>query len=245
MKLIIDAGNTTVKIAVFEGDTLLDRSSCIFEDFKSELKKKLFEYSKIEYAIASSVSKINIEQLSEQLNGKGIELLVLSHETRIPFSNFYKTPETLGVDRIALIASAVSQFQNKNCLVIDAGSCVTYDFVNADKEYYGGTIGPGLQMRYKSLKEFTAQLPLLQPKQVDSFVGDSTENAIHSGVSLAMETEILGVIKHFSHKYLQLVVILTGGDADFLSKRLKNGIFVLPNFLIEGLSHILDYNTNK
>jgi len=117
--------------------------------------------------------------------------------------------------------------------------------VNKEKQYFGGTIGPGLQMRYNSLAEFTAQLPLLKPKHIDSFVGNSTENAIHAGVSLAMEAEILGVITHFSNKYSKLVVILTGGDADFLSKRLKNGIFVLPNFLIEGLNHILDYNTNK
>mgnify|MGYP000368126095 CR=1 FL=1 len=243
MKLIIDAGNTTIKVAVFEGDSLLIKQAIWAFDFKNGLKKIIDQYPKVNNVIISSVSNIEISELDGVL--KNVMVTTLSHETKVPFKNLYRTPASLGVDRIALVTSAVCQFPKKNCLVIDVGSCITYDFVNSKKEYYGGAIGPGLQMRYKSLNQFTANLPLLRPKYVDSFEGDSTENAIHAGVSLAIETEILGVIDHFSNKYPKLVVILTGGDADFLSKRLKNGIFVLPNFLIKGLSHILDYNTNK
>jgi len=243
MKLIIDAGNTTVKIAVFEERRLLNKQSFELHVFFDQLEKTFKKYPKIKSAIVSSVSKIDIEKLSKKL--KKVELTLLSYKTKVPFVNLYKTPQTLGVDRIALVAAAVSKFPKRNRLIIDAGSCITYDFVNSEEEYQGGAIGLGLQMRYKSLHQFTANLPYLNPEHVNSFAGNSTENAIHAGVSLTMKMEILGVIDHFSNKYPRLIVILTGGDADFLSKRLKNGIFVLPNFLIEGLSHILDYNTNK
>ncbi len=245
MKLIIDAGNTVVKIAVFEGSSLVLKQNSAYDFFYDDLKKILFQFPKIDKAIASLVSKLNKEQLIRFCSEKKIVLLILSSATKVPFLNLYATPTTLGVDRVALMAAAVSKFELQNCLVIDTGSCITYDFINSKKEYFGGTISPGLQMRYTSLHQFTAQLPLLSPKRVNSFVGNSTENAIHAGVSFALETEISGVIEYFSNKYSDLIVILTGGDAEFLSKRFKNGIFVLPNFLIEGLNHILDYNTNK
>lgn len=245
MKLIIDAGNTVVKIAVFEGSSVVLKKRNTYDFFYEDLEKILFEYPKIKKAIVSSVSNVDKEQLIDFCEEKKIGLMMLSSDTKIPFVNLYKTPVTLGVDRIALMAAAVNKFELQNCLVIDAGSCITYDFINSKKEYYGGTISLGLQMRYTSLHEYTAQLPLLSPKKVNSFVGNTTENAIHAGVCLALETEINGVIQYFSNKYANVVVILTGGDAEFLSIRLKNGIFVLPNFLIEGLNHILDYNTNK
>ncbi len=242
MKLIIDAGNTTVKIAVFKGFRLLEKETLDENQLKIILEKKIKKYASISSVILSSVSKVEKKAFLEVL--KDVEVVELTKDTKVPFHNLYTTPDTLGVDRIALVASAVSKFPQKNCLIIDAGSCVTYDFVNKNKEYRGGAIGVGLQIRYASLHNYTANLPLLSPKHVDSFVGNSTENAIHAGVSLGMEMEIKAVIEDFSHKYPELVVILTGGDAEFLSKRFKNGIFVLPNFLIEGLNHILDYNTN-
>lgn len=245
MKLIIDAGNTVVKLAVFEGVNLICKGSSDYLQLYEKIIKLVSGHPKINSVIASLVAKVDKNQLILFFRDQNIAFVELSHLTSVPFINRYQTPETLGVDRIALMASAVSQYPNKNCLVIDAGSCVTYDFINADREYYGGTISLGLQMRYKSLHQFTAQLPLLRPKHNDSFVGGNTNEAIHAGVCLALITEIEGVIQFFSNKYTNLVVILTGGDADFLSKRLKNSIFVLPNFLIEGLSHILDYNTNK
>ena len=245
MKLIIDGGNTVIKIAVFEGVKCVFKLKSNYSLWYENLKKIITQYPKVEKAISSLVSEVDQKRLELFFEKNNIEYVSLSYETAIPFKNLYQTPSTLGVDRIALMASAVSRFKNKNCLVIDAGSCITYDFINSDSEYYGGTISLGLQMRYKSLNEFTAKLPMLSPEYSNSFVGRTTDEAIHSGVCFALLTEIDGVIKYFSNKYPQMIVILTGGDADFLSKRLKNSIFVLPNFLIEGLNHILDYNTNK
>lgn len=244
MKLIIDAGNTAVKIAVYQGDALVSKVQTAHVDFFSTLKKIIRQYSNLSSVIISSVSNWNEKEVVSFFQKLNVTVVVLTSATKIPFFNLYKTPATLGVDRIALVASAVSQFEGENCLVIDAGSCITYDFVGSDKKYYGGTISLGLQMRYKSLNAYTANLPLLQPKSVSSFVGDSTDNAMHAGAMLGLIAEINGVIEYFSNKTEELVVILTGGDAEFLSKRLKNGIFVRPNFLIEGLNHILDYNTN-
>lgn len=245
MKLIVDGGNTVVKIAVFKGVECVFTLKSDYLSWYENLKKIIEKYPKVYKAISSLVSAVDQERLEFFFNKNNIKYLSLTHKTPIPFKNKYQTPYTLGVDRIALMASAVSQFKNKNCLVIDAGSCITYDFINSENEYHGGTISLGLQMRYKSLHEFTAKLPLLSPQHSNSFIGRTTDEAIHSGVTLALITEIEGVIKYFSNKYPKMIVILTGGDADFLSKRLKNSIFVLPNFLTEGLNHILDYNTNK
>ncbi len=243
MKLIIDAGNTTTKLAVFQGIKMVEKYVVKEKELKNNFKKIIKKFPNINKSILSSVSNLSKEDVSKELNH--ISILKLDHKTKVPFTNLYATPNTLGVDRIALIAGAVSQFPKKDCLVIDVGSCITYDFVNKQKEYFGGAIGLGLKMRYTSLYKNTVNLPLLAPKQVDTFVGNSTENAIHAGVTLGMQMEINAVIEDFSNKYPALVVILTGGNADFLSKRLKNGIFVVSNFLLEGLSHILDYNTNK
>ena len=172
-------------------------------------------------------------------------VLSLDHNTIVPFTNLYTTPTTLGVDRIALVSNAVNKYPKQNALIIDAGTCITYDFVNNKGEYFGGSIAPGLFLRYKSLNDYTANLPLLKPKYPNTFIGDSTENAIHAGVSNGLIAEINGVIEEFSNNYDPLVVILTGGDANFLSKRLKSSIFVDPNFLLHGLNYILEYTIDK
>lgn len=243
MNLIIDAGNTTVKLAVFEGDTITEVYKVDLEGASQEIQKILNKHTFITKVISSSVSNLNENDLKSVL--RGAEYIRLTHKTAIPFFNLYTTPHTLGVDRIALIGGAVSRYPNKNVLVIDAGTCITYDFVNNKAEYFGGSIAPGLQLRYKSLNDYTANLPLLSPQYSEKMIGDSTKNAIHAGVSNGLIAEISGVIEQFSNKYESLVVILTGGDANFLSERLKSGIFVDPNFLLHGLNYMLEYNINK
>jgi type III pantothenate kinase len=166
----------------------------------------------------------------------------LSNESTIPFENSYATPTTLGVDRIALIACAAVKFPEKNVLVVDAGSAVTYDFLNSENHYLGGAIAPGLNMRYKALKEFTANLPLLEKQFPENFIGNSTNKAMHVGVVLGMIDEIDGSISRYKEQYADLIVILTGGDTDFLRDRLKNDIFANSKFLLEGLNYILEQN---
>ena len=166
----------------------------------------------------------------------------LSSSTNLPFTNKYGSPVTLGTDRIALISAATLNFPNRNVLVIDAGSCITYDFINSENEYLGGGISPGLHMRYKALNSFTANLPELEPKLPDNIIGNNTASSIHGGVIYGVLYEIDGFIDVYKSNYDDLTIILTGGDADFLRDSLKNDIFANSNFLFEGLNLILEHN---
>jgi type III pantothenate kinase len=142
---------------------------------------------------------------------------------------------------MVLSAGANLNFPNKNVLVIGAGTCITYDFVNANNEYLGGAISPGIQMRYKSLNNYTSKLPLLKKEIPENFIGNSTQNAIHSGVIDGIIYEIEGFISQYFLKYQDLTIILTGGDADFLAKSLKSTIFANSNFLLESLNLIFTH----
>jgi len=241
MNLVVDVGNTYVKCAIFNFENLLHKSSFTLESFPEEYKKLKSAYPRLEKAIISSVghlSKAQVDRVAEDL-----ELLVLNSDLNFPFINKYQTPKTLGVDRMALVAAAVDQFPNKNVLVIDAGTCITYDFVTQNKHYLGGAISPGIRLRYKALNNLTANLPLLETKLPTKLVGDSTESSIHSGVVNGVIMEINGIMDQYQQEYSDLTVILTGGDTNFLSNQLKNSIFANSNFLFEGLNFILEYNS--
>ncbi|HLV15649.1 MAG TPA: type III pantothenate kinase [Xanthomarina sp.] len=243
MNLIIDIGNTLVKFAVFQQDELVFQTSGEDNLFKNKFENILKKYPKIEKCIISSVGKMDEQALD--FVKKRLKILVLNSETKLSFKNLYGTPKTLGVDRLALVSAASREFPNKNCLVIDLGSCITYDFINKENCYLGGAISPGLRMRYKSLNNFTAKLPLLETKLPENVIGDSTESAIHSGVVFGILNEIDGFIDNYKQKFSDLTVILTGGDAYFLSKQLKNSIFANSNFLLIGLNHILQFNSTE
>jgi len=242
MNLVIDIGNTQVKTAVFNDNLLLEKE--IFIKNKLYISLKIIsEKFKIKQAILSSVDKIGV--LEVQKIKKLFSLIVLNSKTKLPFNNKYKTPQTLGVDRIALIAAAVSQYPNNNTLVFDAGSCITYDFVNEKNDYFGGAISPGITMRYKSLNYYTANLPKLNVIDKIPEKGNSTENAIHLGVMKGVIYEIEGIINQYRAKNQKLTVILTGGDTIFLARNIKSTIFANPNFLLEGLNSILIYNIDE
>ena len=240
MNLVIDVGNTNTKIAVFKDNVIVLKRVVQSFDIQKTIREIGEVYLEVELAIISSVRNTDNKWL--ELVQKKYKVIVLDHQTPIPFKNCYSTPTTLGIDRIALISAAVAQFSNKNVLVIDAGTCITYDFKNEKEEYYGGAISPGIRLRYLGLNNYTAKLPLLDSKMPENITGRSTDEAIHSGVVFGIVHEIRGVIEEYCNIYSDLTVILTGGDADFLSKRLKNGIFATSNFLLEGLNHILAFN---
>jgi type III pantothenate kinase len=242
MKLAIDIGNTRVKAAVFEGGKLIELYVFDRNKIISEIKK-IVKKNTISAGIISNVASISEKkmlQLKESVN-----LQVVSSASKIPFINLYQTPNTLGVDRIALVAGAVKQFPNKNVLIIDAGTCITFDFINSKSEYLGGAISPGIKMRYKALNVFTANLPLIEGFELDDFIGKNTKDSIISGVLNGVQKEINGVIDDYKHKYLQLTVVLTGGDTNVLSKQLKSSIFANQNFLLQGLNEILEFNGHK
>jgi len=242
MNLVIDIGNTQIKIAVF------DHTSLVYQDNIDAVKivsvlKNLTEKYAISDVILSHVAKIDVEDLNQM---KSIfKVLVLNHKTKLPFINKYLTPSTLGVDRLALVAGAVNQFPKENVLVIDAGSCITYDFVNSRSEYFGGSISPGIEMRYKSVNSFTANLPLLDKSDELPEIGNSTDNAIHRGILNGVIQEIEGVIQQYKDINRKLTVVLTGGDTIFLAKNIKSSIFAIPNFLLEGLNSILIHNIEE
>lgn len=242
MNLAVDIGNTRVKVAVFKEDKVV--GFVVFEKriIISEIKKIAKKYA-ISFGIISNVASVS-EKKMIQLK-KIINFHVISHESQIPFINLYKTPKTLGIDRIALVAAAVKQYPNKNVLIIDAGTCITFDFVNTKKEYLGGAISPGIKLRYKSLNAFTANLPLISNLELENLTGKNTYESIVSGVLNGVVAEIDGLIFRYKQKYLDLTVVLTGGDTNFLSKQLKSSIFATQNFVLQGLNEILKLNAHK
>ncbi len=240
MNLIIDVGNTLVKLAVYQAGMLQFKKIFRNDDFVDVLLLVSNKFLNIDNAIISSVSHITKGQLAalEDL----YPLLVLDYKIKLPFANLYETPSTLGVDRIALVSAAAFQYPDKNVLIIDAGSCITYDFMNKENQYLGGAISPGLEMRYRALHEFTANLPFLEIKNPKSPIGSSTNMAMHAGVVSGTLLEIEGFISSYKLQYDDLTIILTGGDAHFLRDSLKSDIFANSNFMMEGLNFILENN---
>ena len=240
MNLIVDVGNTRIKLAVFDGKNLVLKETTQQETFKEALEALKNKYPDLTCAIASKVGNLNVA--NEAYLENHFQLHVLSHTSILPFENKYNTPKTLGVDRIALASAACLHFPDENVLIIDAGSCITYDFLNHNNEYLGGAIAPGVEMRYKAVHTFTANLPLLDKEMPSHWIGNDTSQSIHVGVSEGIINEIEGFIANYHQKYNPIKVILTGGDANFLLDRLKNDIFANSNFLLEGLNYILEIN---
>ncbi len=239
MNLVIDIGNTKIKVAVFEFDKIKLCDVFDHNHFLKHLKEILKNY-KITQCILSSVKKTNKECIDELQ--KIPFFIELDCFTKVPFKNLYTSPNTLGVDRIALVAASVSLYPDKNRLIIDAGTCITYDFINSNNEYLGGSISPGMDIRYKSLYDYTSKLPKLEKISTFNLIGTSTPESIHSGVINGIVNEIEGFVNQYEQNFHDLTVVFTGGDTKFLSKQLKNGIFANQNFLLHGLNKILTFN---
>jgi type III pantothenate kinase len=239
MILTVDVGNTRIKAAVFEGDILLQHFVFVKEEIQKNIKNILKTFTNTAHLVVASVGNVEKESFLEF--EKEVKVHFVSHNDRFPYVNGYETPQTLGIDRMVLAAGATLQFPGQNRLVIDAGTCVTFDFINERDEYLGGAIAPGLQLRYKSLHDFTAKLPLLSLESPKDVVGRSTTESIHSGVVNGLVYEIDGFIDEYRAICSNFIIILTGGDTDFLAKRLKNTIFANSNFLLESLNQTFQY----
>jgi type III pantothenate kinase len=170
------------------------------------------------------------------------DFIELDHLTPVPLTIDYKTPETLGRDRIALVAGAAAMYPGKNVLAIDAGSCITYDLVTSAGHYLGGAISPGIDMRLKALNTFTGKLPLVQQQDFYRLIGNTTTTSILSGVINGTVEEVKGIIGHYRSEFENLKVILTGGGQEFLLNKIKSDIFAVPDLLLMGLNKILDHN---
>ena len=242
MNLIIDIGNTVAKIAVFKDKDIVE----VFYDSNQTLENLPDICAKyaVEKAIAATVIDLN-EQVSAQLARLPVPLLWLNETTALPVENLYETPETLGYDRMAAVVGAYEQFPGKDILVIDAGTCITYEFVDAAGRYHGGNISPGVQMRFKALHELTGRLPLVSREGRRLPLGKDTDTAMREGVLKGMEYEISGYIMAMKHKYPELLVFLTGGDDFSFDTNLKSIIFADRFLVLKGLNRILNYNNDR
>ena len=248
MNLVIDIGNTMSKLAVFRGRDPYSFSSVekisagILEDF-------LGSNPGIKNAILSSVT-FHDPSIIRMLESR-FHFIELSESTSIPVKNLYRSPESLGKDRLACAVGAHLLFPNKNVLAIDAGTCIKYDFVNASGHYLGGGISPGIDLRFRSLNQFTDKLPLLTYRPFDELIGNTTEGSILSGVLNGVAEEVKGIVQRYREEYPGLRVVLTGGFMKFFERifniqDMENSSIFADSFLVlKGLNQILIFNENK
>lgn len=243
MNLTIDIGNTRIKYAVFEDDKIV-HSALLASISDQELARIKHEFPGIGHCLACTTKPDQNER--EKLLKKHFEnFAILDHQTPLPIINNYQTPETLGMDRLAGAIGARSAKPGHPVLLIDAGTAITYDLVNQQDEYEGGAISPGLETRFRALNQFTGKLPMVQKSGENVLVGNTTRNSILAGVQNGICFEMEGFIDQLSNKYPGLVVFLSGGDADFFAKKIKNTIFVDEFLTFKGLNEIIRYNGKK
>lgn len=235
MNIVLDVGNTYIKVGAFEGEELLWSQS--FSEMADVVLK--IEALQPTYILISSVRSDDALHTLSRVS----KVIYVSSQTRLPIDIVYKTPNTLGSDRIAAAVGSTVLFPKQNNLVFDIGTCLTHGIIDSDQKYYGGSISPGVEMRFKSLAHFTQKLPLLEvPKSLVEITGKSTAESIYSGILNGMQFEIEGFIAAYQNKYPALNVLLTGGSAPLFEKRLKEYIFVVPELNLIGLNRILNYN---
>ncbi len=239
MHLVIDIGNTLCKLALFDGQNLVEKKR-VKPKVLLSVTEALLINNKIEKCIVSSVVQHN--QQLEKLLASCKVVLNFDYTAKTPVKNLYETPETLGLDRLANAVALQSIYPDSSALAIDCGTCIKYDFVDTKGNYFGGGISPGLTMRFQALNHFTAKLPICAPNTTVDLIGTNTPNSIQSGVQFGLEKEIEGVINLYKKQYSDLKVVLTGGDAKHFAKALKNTIFARPNLTLEGLNEVLIFN---
>lgn len=234
-----DFGNTRLKCAVFEGDKLLEL--IVLENDAPETILGLLNKYKPVKSILSSV--VNHNTAIEEILAQHTRFHLLSYNSKLPVTSPVGKPETIGSDRLALVSGAVRLFPEQHNLVIGLGSCITFNFVNKFHEFLGGSISPGLEMRFRAMHEFTAKLPLVKPDWNFPLVGYDTRTNMLSGVILGMSKEIDGMIDAYAEKYNHCNVLLTGGDQDFFLPHLRNKIIPDPYLLYKGLYAICEHNS--
>jgi type III pantothenate kinase len=238
MNLTLDIGNYGAKLAVFDGKTKV--LSTRINDFNCESFEKTISGFVFDKAIISSVKVIS-GFVTDVLSSQGVFIHTLSYKSKLPFEIQYKTPETLGTDRIAALAGAFNLFCNENIMIIDAGTAITYDFL-INGIYKGGNISPGINIRFKALNSFTDKLPLLSIDENFDSPGQTTHDAILSGVINGTIYEINEYIRTFKNEYKNNKIILTGGDSEYINARLNKQIMSFPDLVNEGLNYILEHN---
>jgi type III pantothenate kinase len=239
MNLTLDLGNTRIKAAIFDGDELVSHQAFSHDD-ELAIEHFILNSGELEHCMICSVI-----HRPERLFGfleQHLKVWVLDHHTPLPLKNLYRTPETLGKDRLACAAGAAFLFPRRDVLVVDTGTCIKYEFVSSSGSYEGGAISPGLEMRFNALHTFTDKLPLLHPETGAPLTGKDTREAILAGIMKGALLEIQGFVSEYETFYPELQLIITGGDASFFDKQLKSSIFADPFLILRGLNFILRHN---
>jgi type III pantothenate kinase len=239
MNLVIDSGNQRAKVGIFNHENLIEK----FTFHTQQELQRFVEGATFENLIISSVK--DDARLIASWASQARRQYVLGPTLPLPVKSLYETPETLGMDRVAAVCGARQLFPDQHSLVIDAGTCVTYDFIDKSANYYGGSISPGLQMRFKAVHTFTAKLPLVSAKADVGLIGKSTESCIQSGVINGLLAEMEGIITRYKKDFPDLNVILCGGDAGFFENQMKARIFASPQLVLVGLNSILIHNVHQ
>jgi len=235
--IIVDAGNTRVKVAVFFNDQIIEIN--YFQIFdKQKFVDLVFSYGKPPVFVSSVLSDDDLNQFI----GAEIKFTLLSKNFNFPVEIKYETPESLGLDRLANASAIQSMQKTGNKVSIDLGTCMKFDFVNEKGEYLGGSISPGLRMRYEALNYYTGKLPLLETSPNIQLIGTNSKDSMHSGVINGMQGEINHFINSYSQHYQGLTFFVTGGDAKYFEFDLKNNIFAHENLTLFGLYYIYKQN---
>ena len=239
MNLIIDIGNSAAKVAAFEGEQLVEvihTSNETLADLPTFCAKYPFERG-----LWATVVDLPDETI-RLLESLPFPMRPFTYAMRLPIAIGYETPHTLGADRLAAVVGAQYERPGRDLLVVDAGSCVTYEFLDANGCYHGGNISPGLEMRLKAMNVFTSRLPLVSVEGELLEIGKTTETALRAGAFWGLQREIEGYIQSLKHKYPQLLVFLTGGSQFSFDTKIKNIIFADKFLVLKGLNRILQYN---
>ncbi len=242
MNLVIDFGNTHRKLALFNAGELI-----LVQQYKTISKEIVGQFLAEHPGVTSGILSSVIDHdpgIPVYLRQK-MFFIELDEHTPVPVTNRYDTQNSLGKDRLAAAVAGATLFPGENILIINTGTALTFDFVNARGEYLGGAISPGMQMRFNALHTFTDKLPLLSYQESVGLVGPDTQGSILSGVINGISAEIEGISARYGEEYPGLKIILSGGDLNYFVKRLKISIFALPNIVIHGLQQILSFNVNK
>lgn len=241
MNFILDFGNTRIKAALFKDDVCIKQK--LYNTIDELLNDSVF-YNEAKHIIICSVTDQHLKFI-DSVNKK-YNILLFESSTPLPIKNLYNSASTLGSDRLAAAVGAYHLYPDRNVLTIDAGTCIKYNFVNASNEYIGGAISPGIKMRLQAMHEFTARLPETEPDfNYEKLTGRDTRESMLSGALLGAASEVDEMIQRYSQIYQTLTVVITGGDAPYLCKQLKNRIFAHPELLLTGLNTILNFNIEK
>jgi type III pantothenate kinase len=236
--LCFDFGNTRLKCGVFDGPVIREVIT-LDNDHDDTISALIKKYKPAKSLLSSVIDHNPAMETMLSISGKFHRL---DHHSKIPLTTPVGKPETIGADRLALVVAASGMFPDKQNLVIGLGTAITYNFINKNKEFLGGGISPGMEMRFKSLQAFTARLPLVEKNWNFPLIGYDTRTNILSGVILGMAKEIDGIIDSYSEKYNNLNVLLTGGDSTYFAHHLKNKIFADLNLIFKGLYAISELN---